>query len=185
MASVGGEVDPPAQAVQYRTLSRSTSVNVAVKFVPAVVPAFADIPAARAALVASAVACLAAASASAHHSYAMFDTTKSTFVEGTVAKVEWVNPHTFVWLYVEKPEQPGEYDLYAFENGPVTMLMRNGWTKDTLRVGERLIVQYFPLKDGRTGGSFVRAIHEDGTESIGDEFAPGVAAAVRLKPELK
>jgi Family of unknown function (DUF6152) len=125
---------------------------------------------------------LGASPAFAHHSYSMFDTTKSVFVEGTVAKVEWVNPHTFVWLYVEKAGEPGEYDLYAFENGPITMLMRHGWTKETLKVGERLTVQYFPLKDGRTGGSFVKAIHEDGAESIGDEFAPGVAEAAKLKP---
>ena len=118
-----------------------------------------------------------ASPALAHHSYSMFDTTKSVFVEGTVAKVEWVNPHTFVWLYVEKASKPGEFELYAFENGPINMLTRTGWTKDSLRVGERVTVQYFPLKDGRTGGSFVKAIHQDGTEHVGDKFAPGVAEA--------
>ena len=139
---------------------------------------------ARAPLLAGAatLACVAESPALGHHSYAMFDTTQSMFVEGTVAKVEWVNPHTFVWLYVEKTGQPGEYDLYAFENGPVTMLSRDGWTKDTLKVGEKLTIQYFPLKDGRTGGSFVKAVHEDGTESVGDRFAPGVAEAAKLKP---
>jgi len=133
----------------------------------------------------AALICLGSSLALAHHSYAMFDLSKSVFVSGTLAKHEWVNPHTFVWLYVEKADQPGKYDLYAFENGPITMLMRNGWTKDTLRVGEKLTVQYFPLKDGRTGGSFVKAIHEDGAESIGDEFAPGVADAAKLKPPAK
>jgi hypothetical protein len=131
---------------------------------------------------AAALICLGSSMALAHHSYAMFDLSKSVFVNGTLAKHEWVNPHTFVWLYVEKFDQPGKYDLYAFENGPITMLMRNGWTKETLRVGEKLTVQYFPLKDGRMGGSFVKAIHADGTESIGDEFAPGVAEASKLKP---
>jgi len=133
----------------------------------------------------AALICLGSSLALAHHSYAMFDLSKSVFVSGTLAKHEWVNPHTFVWLYVEKADQPGKYDLYAFENGPITMLMRYGWTKDTLRVGEKLTVQYFPLKDGRTGGSFVKAIHEDGAESIGDEFAPGVADAAKLKPPAK
>jgi hypothetical protein len=134
---------------------------------------------------AAALACLGAAPALAHHSYSMFDTTKSVFVKGTIAKVEWVNPHTFVWLYVQNKDKPAEYDLYAFENGPITMLMRAGWTKDTMRVGEKVTVQYFPLKDGRTGGSFVRAIHEDGSESIGDQFAPGVAEAAKLKPDIE
>jgi hypothetical protein len=134
---------------------------------------------------AAVLACLGAAPALAHHSYSMFDTTKSVFVDGTVAKVEWVNPHTFVWLYVAKKDQPGEYDLYAFENGPITMLMRAGWTKETMKVGEKVTVQYFPLKDGRTGGSFVKAIHADGTESIGDQFAPGVADAAKLKRDAQ
>ena len=134
---------------------------------------------------AAALVCLAASTALAHHSYSMFDLSKSVFVSGTLAKHEWVNPHTFVWLYVEKPDEPGQYDLYAFENGPITMLMRHGWTKETLRVGEKLTVQYFPLRDGRTGGSFVKAIHDDGTESIGDEFAPGVAEAAKLKPPVE
>jgi len=123
--------------------------------------------------------CLWASPALAHHSYSMFDMTKSVFVEGTVAKVEWVNPHTFVWLYVEKADTPGKYDLYAFENGPINMLTRTGWTKDSLRVGEKVTVQYFPLKDGKTGGSFVKAIHSDGKELVGDKFAPGVADAAK------
>lgn len=157
------------------------------KPLPTAMAARANVTVARASLMtcAAAFACLAAPAALAHHSYAMFDTTKSVFVKGTLAKVEWVNPHTFVWLYVEKKDAPGKYDLYAFENGPITMLMRNGWTKDTLKVGEKLTIQYFPLKDGRTGGSFVKAIHEDGTESIGDQFAPGVAEAAKLKPDAK
>ena len=134
---------------------------------------------------ATALVCAGSTMALAHHSYSMFDLSKSVFVTGTLAKHEWVNPHTFVWLYVEKPDQRGKYDLYAFENGPITMLMRHGWTKETLRVGEKLTVQYFPLKDGRMGGSFVKAIHDDGAESIGDEFAPGVADAAKLAPPAK
>jgi hypothetical protein len=147
----------------------------------------AEVPIPRTALVALAavLALLGAPPVLAHHSYSMFDTTKSVFVDGTVAKVEWVNPHTFVWLYVEKKDKPGEYDLYAFENGPITMLMRAGWTKDTMKVGEKVTVQYFPLKDGRTGGSFVKAIHADGSESIGDQFAPGVADAAKLSRDAQ
>lgn len=112
----------------------------------------------------------------------MFNMSKSALVRGSVAKVEWVNPHVFVWLYVEKAEQPGQYDLYAFENGPINMLTRFGWTKDSLQVGEKVSVQYFPLKDGRTGGYFIKAILADGTELLGDPFAPGVANAAKLTP---
>ncbi len=116
--------------------------------------------------------------ASAHHSYAMFDNSKTVTVKGTVAKLEWTNPHVFVWLYVRKSNQSGEYDLYGFENGPVTMLMRVGWTRDSFKAGDRVSVQYFPLKDGRPGGSFIRAVFENGSVLIGDTHAPGVGAEV-------
>src|SRR5262249_2731940 len=65
----------------------------------------------------------------AHHSYAMFDHTKTVTIEGSVAKLEWVNPHVFVWVYV-KNANTGAYDLYGFENGPVTMMMRAGWNSE-------------------------------------------------------
>ena len=113
----------------------------------------------------------------AHHSYAMFDHSRTVTLEGSVAKIEWVNPHVFVWLYVKKPGgKPGEYDLYGFENGPVTMMMREGWTRDILKVGEVVSVQFFPLTDGRMGGYFIKAVHADGRVSVGDRHAPGVSA---------
>jgi hypothetical protein len=120
----------------------------------------------------------------AHHSYAMFDHSRTLILEGSVAKVEWVNPHVFVWLYVKKKGgKPGEYDLYGFENGPVTMMMREGWTRDTLKVGEVVSVQFFPLTDGRMGGYFIKAMHADGRVSVGDRHAPGVSAELaRAKP---
>jgi hypothetical protein len=109
-----------------------------------------------------------------HHSYAMFDLTKSATVEGTVAKIDWTNPHTFVWIYVRNPGKPGGYDLWGFENGPPGLMQRKGWTPTALKAGEKIIVQYFPLRDGRTGGHFVRAVRTDGSELIGDPYAPGV-----------
>lgn len=125
---------------------------------------------------------LGASAALAHHSYAMFDMSTSVVVQGSVAKHEWVNPHTFVWIYVEKKGKPGEHDLYAFENGPIGMMIRQGWSKDTFAVGEKITVQYFPLKDGRTGGYFVKAIRADGSEIVGDVFAPGVVEAAKKTP---
>jgi hypothetical protein len=116
--------------------------------------------------------------ASAHHTYAMFDLRQSAVIEGTVAKLEWTNPHTFVWIYVKKPGDAGGYDLWAFENGPIFLMRRQGWTPDSLTEGEKVVVQYFPLRDGRNGGHLVRIVREDGSELIGDPFAPGVAGAL-------
>jgi hypothetical protein len=103
----------------------------------------------------------------AHHSYAMFDGTKTLTVSGTVAKLEWANPHVFVWIHVPNAKTPGGYDLYAFENGSTNVLARNGWSKTTLKPGEKISVDYWPLKDGRTGGHFIKAVHADGRVTWG------------------
>jgi hypothetical protein len=103
----------------------------------------------------------------AHHSYAMFDGSKTLTVTGTVAKLEWMNPHVYVWVHVPNPKTAGGYDLYAFENGSTNTLARMGWTQKTLMPGEKISVQYWPLKDGRTGGHFLKATHEDGHVSHG------------------
>jgi hypothetical protein len=134
-------------------------------------------------LIGAALFLFAQDAAVAHHSYAMFDHSRTVTVEGTVARLEWVNPHVFVWVYV-KNEKSKAYDLYGFENGPVTMMMRAGWSSETLKPGEKVRVQFFPLADGRTGGYFIRAMHEDGRISNGDSHAPGVAAELaKAAPE--
>jgi len=121
----------------------------------------------------SSMAMLSAPAASAHHSYAMFDLRETATVEGTVAKLEWKNPHTFVWIYVKNPDGSG-HTLWGFENGPPGLLERGGWTRDSLKAGEKVVVQYFPLRDGGAGGHFVRAVRADGSELAGDPYAPGV-----------
>ena len=107
----------------------------------------------------------------AHHSYAMFDMSRRIVVTGTVARVEWTNPHTFIWLYVAN--KSGGYDVYGVENGSVSLLSRFGWSKDMLKVGEKLDIECFPLKDKRAGCSFITLRRADGTVMGGDPFAPG------------
>lgn len=102
----------------------------------------------------------------AHHSYAMFDRSKSVQVQGTIAKFEWTNPHCFIWVYV--PDQPGHYTLYGFEGGGTAELGRMGWTKSSMPIGEKVTVDFFKLKDGRPGGAFVKFTHADGSVSAGD-----------------
>jgi hypothetical protein len=104
-----------------------------------------------------------AGAAFAHHSYAMFDGTRTVTVTGTVAKLEWTNPHVFIWLYVPNAARETGFDLYAFENGSPNVLVRRGWSKTTFAAGEKLAVSYWPLLDGRTGGHFAVATRVDGT----------------------
>ena len=93
----------------------------------------------------------------------MFDSTRTMTVKGTVAKLEWTNPHVVIWLYVPNPAAANGFDLYAFENGSPNVLARSGWSKDTFAAGEELAIEYWPLLDGRTGGHFMQATRADGS----------------------
>jgi hypothetical protein len=93
----------------------------------------------------------------------MFDGTRTLKVAGTVAKIEWTNPHVFVWVYVPNAERESGYDLYAFENAAPNFLARRGWSKTTFAVNEPVTIEYWPLLDGRTGGHFASATRADGS----------------------
>jgi hypothetical protein len=101
----------------------------------------------------------------------MYDKSRRVKVEGTIAKFEWSNPHTFLWFYA--PKQGGGYDLVGLEGGGPAELARLGWSKNSFRVGEKLTVEYTPLKDGRPGGSFLSATHADGLVTKGEGAPPG------------
>ena len=120
-----------------------------------------------AALHLAAVFVLAPPGASAHHSYAMFDSSSTRTVVGTVAKLEWKNPHVFLWVYVAKPGAPGEHDLWAFENGSPTGLSARGWTRGSFKTGEKVTIEYWPLRNGAKGGHFERATWADGRKLAG------------------
>ena len=100
--------------------------------------------------------------ARAHHSYAMFDASGTHKVSGTVAKLEWKNPHAFLWVYVPKPDEPGKYDLWGFENGSPSVLQGHGWNKDVLKTGDKVTVEYWPLRDGTIGGHCEKVTLADG-----------------------
>jgi hypothetical protein len=118
----------------------------------------------------------------AHHSYAVFDLRKRLRVAGTVAKFEWTNPHSYLWVYVPKSGNPKEYDLYAFESGSPTNMTRQGWTKSVLKAGDRVSIDYSPLKDGRHGGHLARVTFADGRVLRGDPLAPGGEGAHGVSP---
>jgi hypothetical protein len=113
----------------------------------------------------------------------MFDRAQSLSVQGTVAKMEWTNPHAFVWVYVRSASGP--YELYSFETGSVSMLERSGWTPTTLTAGEKVTLHYYPLKDGRPGGYLIDIVLPDGHVQAADPHAPGGAQQVpdRSVPE--
>ncbi len=84
--------------------------------------------------------------AAAHHSFAaVFDSNKPAKFTGTVTKVEWSNPH--VWFYVDVKDEAGHVKSYACESGPPNILIRNGWKKDSLKVGDTVTITGFGAKD--------------------------------------
>ena len=111
----------------------------------------------------AALICAGSGTAVAHHSYAMFDGTRVLTVSGSVAKIEWTNPHVFVWLYVPSTASASGFDLYAFENGSTNVLSRRGWSKSAVPVGEKVTLEYWPLRDGRNGGHLKAMKRADGS----------------------
>ncbi len=100
---------------------------------------------------------LSAGPARAHHSFAMYDTTKIVTIEATVKEFQWTNPHALLWV-VEGPTAGAAPEEWTVElpTSPGN-LTRLGWTKHSLSPGDRITLDINPLRDGKHGGSFKKA----------------------------
>ena len=98
-----------------------------------------------AALAAASVLSWAAAPAAAHHSFAAeFDSDKPVTLTGTITKVEFQNPHIYFYIDVKGPD--GSVVNYAVEGGTPNQLRRQGWGRDSLKIGETVTVQGFAAR---------------------------------------
>jgi hypothetical protein len=85
--------------------------------------------------------------AMAHHSFsAEFDRTKPMKLEGVVTKVEWTNPH--VWIYLNVKDQAGKVTNWGAELGPPHGLQGQGWRRDTLKIGDVISLNGSLAKNG-------------------------------------
>jgi hypothetical protein len=111
---------------------------------------------------------LAATEASAHHSAAMFDSTKTITLAGTVKEFQWTSPHCWIQVLVPDAEHSGAAPVeWGIEMDNPLGLLRHGWKASTLKPGDEIVVTAHPLRDGSHGAQVVSVTRADGTP-VGD-----------------
>jgi len=106
------------------------------------------------------IAALVGGSALAHHSGAMFDRTKKVELAGTVKQYQFANPH--VWIELMVPAKDGKAVQWSIEGEGPPIMARMGLGPSVLKAGDKVTIQAHPLRDGRTGGSFIAITLADG-----------------------
>ncbi len=109
----------------------------------------------------------------AHHSFAAeYDRSRTITVTGSVTKLEWTNPHAR--LYVMGTDETGKMQEWDFELGPPNGLMRNGWRRDSLKAGLKVIVEGFRSKTSTVVANARSVKLPDGRQVLaGSSFDPG------------
>jgi hypothetical protein len=103
--------------------------------------------------------------AGAHHSFAaIFDSAKPVKVTGVVTKIEWMNPHT--WIYIDGAKEGGGVEQWAFELGSPNRLMRFGWNQDSLAAGATTITGS-RARDGSMKAAADKVTLPDGKQLFG------------------
>lgn len=104
---------------------------------------------------------LAPIPALAHHSYAMFDMTKTVALKGSVVQFKWQNPHS--WIELDVPVG-NRVERWAIEGTAPANLVQEGWKRTSLKPGDKVTIKIHPLRDGSKGGALAGAQLADGTK---------------------
>jgi hypothetical protein len=95
----------------------------------------------------------------AHHSFAMFDQTRTVTLQGAVKEFQWTNPHCFIQMLVPSPSGLVEWSIEMHSPG---VNYREGWRPGTLKAGDKVTIVIKPVRDGTHGGQLVSATIPDG-----------------------
>lgn len=117
---------------------------------------------------------LATGSAFAHHSFAMFDHTKTLTLKGSVTRFQWTNPHAYIELDV--PDAKGNITHYSLECTSINMMQRAGWRSNMIKAGDKVKAVVSPLINGDPAGLLLEITLPDGKV-----LEPGVPAANTFK----
>jgi hypothetical protein len=121
------------------------------------------------------------ASLSAHHAFAAeFDANKPLQMKGTVTKMEWLNPH--VWLYMDVKMPNGTVENWAFEAGTPNVLFRRGFTRKSLLPGTVVIIDGYRAKDGSRRANGRDLTFEDGKKLFMGSSGTGAPYELNQKP---
>ena len=94
----------------------------------------------------------------AHHSITSeFDVSKSFSVKGTITKLEWVNPH--IYMYADAKDESGAMTSYSFEGGPPGALRKSGVIRPMFNVGDMVTIDAYMAKDGTKHLGMLKAVH--------------------------
>ena len=112
----------------------------------------------------------------AHHSFnAEYDASKPVTLKGTVVKVDWMNPH--IWLYLDTKDEKGNVVRWQCEGGPPNTLTRNGWTRDALKAGDEVTIEGSRAKDGTNTCNSRSVVLPNGNKVFAGSSEDGVRPA--------